>query len=114
MHTRLWNPCWVQSPTQIELTESFTKLDYTGRFEGIRIRQDPIEAGAPLLVKLQEVKKDPTKLRLGVAYRTTMSDSITNDLDFSSSLLFNGLTTEDSQLRIRCDTARRTGIRNQL
>ena len=82
------------------LQKIFTTLDDSGIYQSVRVRRDAIAEGNPFIISL--VRKPPPKheIKLGFLYQTTVSSSAVGNLDIVPAVIFHGLTTEGSQLRV--------------
>jgi len=87
-------------PDLTRLQNIFSALDDSGIYQSVRVRRDAIASGNPFVISL--VRKPPPKheIKLGFLYQTTVSTSAVGNLDIVPAVIFHGLTTEGSQLRI--------------
>ena len=87
-------------PDIAHLQNIFSALDDSGIYQAVRVRRDANAAGNPLVISL--VRKPPPKheIKLGFLYQTTVSTSAVGNLDIVPAVIFHGLTTEGSQLRV--------------
>jgi NTE family protein len=82
------------------MQELLRNIDSSGLRETIRLHRDFIDPELPLVIKFTGEEPVKSALRLSFAFVTTLSSSVTSDLDLIPAISLRGLTTKDSRLLI--------------
>jgi len=96
----LFSPIIGTIPSEAQLEKAIGPLETLGIYEYIRVRRTAEEEIPTISVLLTKRAVPGHSLRLGIDYASTYSGSTVSRLSLSPSVIFRGLTTEDSRLAV--------------